>query len=121
LSKALLDTDIYSEVLKASNPTVTQNATAYRQNQGIFTLSSVTVMEIVRGFQKNQSTRRLQAFLAAVALEASDQLLPLAYVEQRPDTAGSVSSRVKVKEQPIASTDPARVFRFGEVYGLCRR
>ena len=69
MSKALLDTDIYSEVLKASNPTVTQNATTYRQSQGILTLSSVTVMEIVRGFQKNQSARRLQAFLAAVALE----------------------------------------------------
>jgi tRNA(fMet)-specific endonuclease VapC len=33
LNKALLDIDIYSEVLKAIDQTVTRNATAYRQAQ----------------------------------------------------------------------------------------
>jgi tRNA(fMet)-specific endonuclease VapC len=36
-------------------------------------VSAVTVMEIVRGFQKNQAARRLQSFLTAVALE---EILP---------------------------------------------
>jgi len=31
VNKALLDTDIYSEVLKSINPTVAQNAATYRQ------------------------------------------------------------------------------------------
>jgi predicted nucleic acid-binding protein len=52
VSKVLLDTDIYSEVIKAINPTVTQNALAYRQKNGVLTLSVITVMEIVRGFQQ---------------------------------------------------------------------
>jgi tRNA(fMet)-specific endonuclease VapC len=63
LNRALLDTDIYSEILKAANPTVTANATTYRTAQGFLTVSTVTVMEAVRGFHKNQSTRRLNAFL----------------------------------------------------------
>jgi tRNA(fMet)-specific endonuclease VapC len=69
VSRVLLDTDIYSEVIKAVNPTVTQNAIAYRKANGVLTLSVVTVMEIVRGFQQNQSTRRLSNFLTAVASE----------------------------------------------------
>jgi tRNA(fMet)-specific endonuclease VapC len=69
LNKTLLDTDTYSEILKAVDPNVTRNATAYRQAQGVLTLSAVTVMEVIRGFQKNQSQRKLQTFLSAVAVE----------------------------------------------------
>ena len=69
MNKALLDTDIYSEILKSVDPTVTRNATAYRQAQGFLTLSTVTVMEVIRGFQKKQSQRKLQNFLSAIALE----------------------------------------------------
>jgi hypothetical protein len=38
VNKALLDTDIYSEVLKAKNPSVAQNAAAYRQQHGVYTV-----------------------------------------------------------------------------------
>jgi predicted nucleic acid-binding protein len=51
LSKAILDTDIYSEVLKAVDPVVARNAIAYRQSDGFLTISTVTVMEIIRGYQ----------------------------------------------------------------------
>ena len=56
MSRVLLDTDIYSEVIKAINPTVTQNAIAYRQANGVLTLSVVTVGEIkgVRTHWRNQ-------------------------------------------------------------------
>ena len=69
MNKALLDTDIYSEVLKAKNPTVTQNAALYRQQHGIYTVSVITVMEVVQGFHRVQNARRLLNFLNAVALE----------------------------------------------------
>jgi hypothetical protein len=49
LNKALLDTDISSEILKAVDQTVTRNAIAYRQFHGILTVADVTTMEIVRG------------------------------------------------------------------------
>jgi hypothetical protein len=55
LNKALLDTDIYSEVLKAVNQTVKANAVAYRKAQGVLTLSAVTLMEITQGHHQKQA------------------------------------------------------------------
>lgn len=69
MNKALLDTDIYSEVLKAKNPTVAQNAAAYRRQHGVYTVSVITVMEVVQGFHRVQNARRLLGFLNAVAQE----------------------------------------------------
>ena len=54
MNKALLDTDIYSEAIKAIDPNVTRNAIAYRKDQGILTLSTITVMEVIPGFQRIQ-------------------------------------------------------------------
>ena len=69
MNKALLDTDIDSEVLKAKNPTVAQNAALYRQQHGVYTVSVITVMEVVQGFHRVQNARRLLNFLNAVGLE----------------------------------------------------
>ena len=101
MNKALLDTDIYSEVLKATNPTVTQNATAYRRSQGILTVSAVTVMEIVRGFQKNQSARRLQSFLAAVTLEET-----LPFDRAAAELAGRIAGELERTGRLIGLADP---------------
>jgi tRNA(fMet)-specific endonuclease VapC len=101
LNKALLDTDIYSEILKAANPTVTANATNYRRAQGFLTFSTVTVMEVVRGFQKNQSTRRLNAFLAAIALE---EILP--FDQPAAELAGRIAGELERIGQPIGTADP---------------
>ena len=48
---------------------VAGNAATSRQVFGHYTLSAVTVMEIVQGFQRKQSFRRLQAFVASLATE----------------------------------------------------
>ena len=53
MNKALLDSDIYSEVLKAIDQTVLRNATAFRQAQGRLTFSVITVMEIIQGLQRS--------------------------------------------------------------------
>ncbi len=101
MNKALLDTDIYSEILKAVDQTVIRNAIAYRQFHGILTVSAVTVMEIVRGFQRNQSHRKLQSFLAAVAQE---EVLTF----DRPDAelAGRIAGDLEQTGQPIGLADP---------------
>jgi hypothetical protein len=96
LNKALLDTDIYSEVLKSVDPNVTRNATAYRQDHGILTVSAVNVTEIVRGFQRNQSQRKLQNFLAAVAQE-----------EVLPWTGPPASSPVALQANRSGSATPS--------------
>ncbi len=69
MNKALLDTDFRSEIIKGIDPAVARNAATYYQEFGQFTLSAVTVMEIVQGFQKKQSFQKLQSFMARIAAE----------------------------------------------------
>ncbi len=101
MNKARLDTDILSEVGKGIDPNVVRNATAYRSAFGRYTLSVVTVMEVVRGFQKKQSTRRLQRFLAAVASEEI-----LLFDQPDAELAGRIAGDLDRTGQPIGRADP---------------
>ena len=55
MNKAIIDTDILSEIGKAKDATVAANAKTYRRSFGHYTFSTVTVMEIVSGVQKTQA------------------------------------------------------------------
>ena len=101
MNKALLDTDTYSEILKAANPTVIRHASEYRRRHGTLTVSAVTVMEIVYGFQRNQNSRRHQEFLAAVALE---EVLP--FDRAAAELAGRIASDLDGTGQTIGMADP---------------
>ena len=101
MNKALLDTDIYSEVLKAINPTVAQNAATYRQAHGVLHVSVVTKMEIVKGCQRVQSTSRMQKFLNAVAKE---EVLP--FEESAAELAGRIAGDLDRTGQTIGMADP---------------
>ena len=61
MNKSLLDTDILSEVSKGINQTVARNAIAYRQAYGFLTLSVISVMEIIQGYQRVGGSNRIQA------------------------------------------------------------
>ena len=63
LNKVILDIDIFSEIIKGVNQTVAAHAKTYRKAFGRYTISAVTVMEIVQGYQQKQAARQLQAFL----------------------------------------------------------
>ena len=69
MNRSLLDTDILSEILKGINPTVARYAAVYHQAFGRYSLSSITVMEIISGLQRNQSIRRIQKFLTDISGE----------------------------------------------------
>jgi tRNA(fMet)-specific endonuclease VapC len=101
VNKALLDTDIYSEVLKGVNPTVIQNAATYRQTHGVLTLSVITKMEIVKGCQKVQSSTRMRKFLMAISKE---QVLPLG--ESAAEVAGRIAGELDRIGQSIGMADP---------------
>ena len=101
MNKALLDTDIYSEILKDVNPTVARNAAAYRQTHGVFTLSVITTMEIVKGCQQVQATGRMQRFLNAVAQE---EVLPLGATAA--ELAGRIAGDLDRTGQTIGMADP---------------
>lgn len=63
MSKVLLDTDILSEINKAKDPIVADNARRYLAEHARLTFSTVTVMEVVAGYSRRQSEEKLRRFL----------------------------------------------------------
>ena len=100
MNKALLDTDIYSDVIKAASPVVVANAVNYRRLHGKLTLLVVSVMEIVRGFQQNQSAKRLQSFLTAIGSEDI-----LSFDQPAAELAGSIEGELLRTGRPIGMAD----------------
>ncbi len=101
VNRALLDTDIYSEILKAVNPTVAGNAATYRQTHGILTLSVITMLEIVKGCQQAQATGRMRRFLNAVAQEEV-----LSLESAAAELAGRIAGDLDRTGQTIGIADP---------------
>jgi predicted nucleic acid-binding protein len=100
LNKALIDTDILSEIGKAKNATIAANAKTYRRSFGHYTLSAVTVMEIVSGFQRTQATARLNAFLATLPYM---EILP--FDQPAAELAGRIGGVLERTGRPIGVAD----------------
>ena len=66
MKRALLDSDIWSEIARDRNPTVSATAREYVRQHGRYTVSVVTVMEAVRGYSRigreDKIARLLQLF-----------------------------------------------------------
>jgi len=63
---ALLDTDMLSEVLKAKDRDVLARANAYVAQHGRYTISTITIMEVVKGLSRRGREDAIQRFLAVV-------------------------------------------------------
>jgi tRNA(fMet)-specific endonuclease VapC len=74
MRRALLDSDIWSEIARDRNPTVTARARAYVQEHGRYTVSVVTVMEAVRGYSRIGREDKIERLLK---LFARAEVLPL--------------------------------------------
>ncbi len=101
MDKALLDTDIFSEILKGKHPQVRLRAAAYRAALGAYTISTITVLEIVKGLHKIQRENRVQQFLAG--LPALD-LLTLDV--ESATLAGRMYADLERIGRPIGRADP---------------
>lgn len=101
MNKSLLDTDILSEVFKGIDPIVARNATAYRQVFGYYSLSSITVMEVISGLERNQSSRRIQKFLDDIIAE---EVLPFGLSDGK--LAGEIDGDLERVGRPIGRCDP---------------
>lgn len=62
MDRAVLDTDILSDVFKRRN-TVVRRAEEYLHLHGRFTISCITVLEVVAGWHRLQRENRVQEFL----------------------------------------------------------
>jgi tRNA(fMet)-specific endonuclease VapC len=100
LNKALLDADILSEIGKAKDATVAANAKTYRRSFGHFTFSTVTVMEIISGFQRTRATGRLNAFLATLP-----HMEILTLDQPAAELAGRISGDLEQIGHPIGVAD----------------
>jgi tRNA(fMet)-specific endonuclease VapC len=66
MSRVLLDTDILSEILKGKSAVVAARAGTYLAQHGCFTISAVTVAEIVYGFRRVGRDDRVTQFEASL-------------------------------------------------------
>ena len=100
MNKAILDTDIFSEITKGVNQAVAAHAGAYRQAFSRYTISAVTFMEVIRGYQKKQASRQLQAFLTAIV---SEEVIP--FDQTAAELAGTIGDELERTGRPIGLAD----------------
>lgn len=101
MNKAIIDTDIFSEITKGVNQTVAANARVYRTAFARYTISAVTFMEVIRGYQRKQASRQLQSFLAAIV---SEEVIP--FGQAAAELAGKIAGELERVGRPIGVTDP---------------
>ena len=101
MEKVLLDTDIFSEILKRKHPQVIKMAQKYHSIFGRYTISMITVMEIVKGFHKINREDRIQIFLTAVT---TTEILTLTL--KTAEIAGRIYADLERIGQPIGHADP---------------
>ncbi|HLA07242.1 MAG TPA: PIN domain-containing protein [Anaerolineales bacterium] len=101
MKKALLDTDILSEILKAKNAGIVSKAVEYKENFERFTISVITVMEIVKGLHKAGRADALKKFLGGLqAIEI------ISFDENCSVIAGRMFADLENTGQPIGRADP---------------
>jgi tRNA(fMet)-specific endonuclease VapC len=80
---------------------VARNAATYRQHFGCYTISAVTVAEMVKGFQKMGREDRIQTLIAGLAAE---EILPLDY--DGAIIGGKIYGELEKSGQTIGRADP---------------
>jgi tRNA(fMet)-specific endonuclease VapC len=92
---------MFSEIMKGIDQRVVARAVAYRTAFGHYTISVITVMEIVKGFHKLQREDRLEQFLAGLPT-VEVLMLDLRSAE----LAGRIYADLERTGQPIGRADP---------------
>ncbi|MGM3305590.1 PIN domain-containing protein [Anabaena sp. WFMT] len=76
--KSLLDTDIFSEIIKRANPNIINKANIYLAEFEKYTISVITIMEIVEGWRKRKQEQRIEQFLTIISTQ---EILSFTYAE----------------------------------------
>lgn len=100
MRKVILDTDILSEYLKGIDPNVARRGRLYAQEHGQFTITSVTVYEIVRGLEEKGAA--VQVAKALDWMDRNEQVVPVAedYL-----TAARIKARAKHQGRAVELPD----------------
>lgn len=101
MTRSLLDTDILSEVQRQRNPIVVRRATAYHALYGQYTISIVTVIEVVMGHHQAGRPRLAEQFVQGLpALEVLHLDVESAAL------AGRILAGLRRAGRPIGWADP---------------
>jgi tRNA(fMet)-specific endonuclease VapC len=95
LAKSILDTDILSEYLKGHNPIVAERASRYTEEHHTFSLTSITVYEIVYGLElkgASQQLKRVMAWLRRndIVTPSADDYVSAATIRATAEKQGTV-------------------------------
>ncbi len=101
MDRTLLDTDTYSEILKGRNDNVNRRAAEYEDRFGQFTISVITMAEIVKGLQKRGELAEVDEFVTACDWEEVLLLDLRAAV-----IAGRIYGELEKRGLPIGRADP---------------
>jgi len=103
MERAILDTDIFSEVLRGRSQAVIAKADAYLSTFGHFTISVITVAEMVDGLKRHFREGAISKLLEKLQIEGHEVLsldLEVAKI------AGSIAGELHRTGQPIGRIDP---------------
>lgn len=100
MDKAVIDTDIFSEIRKEIAQQVVERANIYRQNFGHYTISVITVLEVTKGWRKRQREDRIQEFIRDIS-----DVEVLSIDVQIAELAGRIEADLERTGQPIGLAD----------------
>lgn len=101
MEKVLLDTDIFSEILKQKHEKVVTRAKQYHSYFGYYTITTITVLEIIKGFHKVGRENHIGRFLSAIS---GTEILTLNIKSS--ELAGRIYADLERTGQPIGRADP---------------
>ncbi|MEM7532933.1 MAG: PIN domain-containing protein [Chloroflexota bacterium] len=101
MKQTLLDTDIFSEILKKKHAQVVDTSQQYLQQYKMYTISTITVMEIVKGLHKVRREDAIERFLENIE---THEIISL--TETSATLAGRIAADLERKGQPIGLADP---------------
>lgn len=97
----MLDTDILSEVFKAINPKVVDNANAYCQNYGVLEFTSASVLEILHGLHHKGTPEKIQR--AEALFSINNEIVPDGYDYR---LCAQIAGTLAKQGTPIGLVDP---------------
>ena len=100
MSSVILDTDIFSEVLKGRDPEIGRRGAGYIATHGRLAITVVTVVEIVSGWRRLQREDRIGEFLACLM---DVEVIPLGM--EAASIAGRIEGDLKRAGQTIGRAD----------------
>ena len=101
ISKAILDTDTLSEIIKTKDPIVLGNAADYLDEHGQLSFTSATVHEVLFGLHCKSATRQIAAFFELMA--EHEEIVP---TKQDYHLAARIRADLQRAGTPIGSFDP---------------